>query len=99
MAANKDRIEGFANDVINQYKEKGITNKNVEELTDLVFLYIENDPKLYDKYSNLKSALGENSDLLNQTLGKRIKDEFGVENSGINNNPQSTLIKSYTKHK
>jgi len=78
--------EEFANRVINKF---------CEELTDLVFQYIENDAELKDDYH--KFGLGE-LHAVNQALGKKIKERFGVENLERSNNPKSNLIKSYAKH-
>jgi hypothetical protein len=78
--------EEFANKVIDKF---------CKELTDLVFQYIENDTELKQDYQEFES--GE-LHAVNQALGKKIKERFGVENLERSNQPKSNLIKSYTKH-
>lgn len=79
--------EEFAQKVINQFNE---------ELTDLVFQYIENDAELMHDYLRLVSD--KDLDTVNKALGRKIKEKFGVDNLERDNNPKSKLIQSYTKH-
>lgn len=83
-----DGTEVFAQNVVSRF---------YEELTDLVFLYIENDRELMHQYLKLISE--SNLDTVNKALGKMIKEKFGVENLDVNRSPKSKLIQSYTKHK
>lgn len=83
-----DSTELFAQNVVSRF---------YEELTDLVFLYIENDRELMLQYLRLVSE--SNLDTVNKALGKMIKEKFGVENLDMNRSPKSKLIQSYTKHK
>ena len=85
---NPDGTEVFAQNVVSRF---------YEELTDLVFLYIENDRELMHQYLRLVSE--SNLDTVNKALGKKIKEKFGVENLDVNRSPKSKLIQSYTKHK
>lgn len=78
-----------------QFAQK-VTDKFNEELTDLIFLYIENDAELMHDYLRLVSD--KDLDTVNKALGRKIKEKFGVENLERSNNPKSKLIKSYTKH-
>lgn len=78
-----------------QFAQK-VTDKFNEELTDLVFQYIENDAELMHDYLRLVS--NKDLDTVNKALGRKIKEKFGVENLDRNNNPKSKLIQSYTKH-
>jgi hypothetical protein len=77
----------FANKVIDKF---------CKELTDLVFQYIENDAELKQDYQKFGSK--KELHAVNQALGKKIKERFGVENLERSNQPKSNLIKSYTKH-
>ena len=81
------KTEEFAQKVIDKFNE---------ELTDLVFQYIENDAELMHDYLRLISD--KDLDTVNKALGKKIKEKFGVENLERSNNPKSKLIQSYTKH-
>jgi hypothetical protein len=82
-----DSTEVFAQNVVNRF---------YEELTDLMFLYIENDRELIHQYLRLVSE--SNLDTVNRALGKKIKEKFGMENLDVNRNPKSKLIQSFTKH-
>lgn len=73
-----------------------VTDKFNEELTDLVFQYIESNAELMDDYLKLVSE--RNLDTVNKALGRKIKEKFGVDNLDRNNKPKSKLIQSYTKH-
>ena len=78
-----------------QFAQK-VTDKFNEELTDLIFQYIETDAELMHDYLRLVSD--KDLDTVNKALGRKIKEKFGVENLDRNNNPKSKLIQSYTKH-
>ncbi len=80
---------------IEEFAQK-VTDKFNEELTDLVFQYIENDSELMQDYLKLVSE--RNLDTVNKALGRKIKEKFGVDNLDRNNKPKSKLIQSYTKH-
>ena len=80
-------IEKFAQTVVEDFSK---------EITDLVFLYIENDKKLMHEYLRLISV--NNLDTVNKSLGKKIKEKFNVENIGRSNDTRSKLIQSYTQH-
>lgn len=73
-----------------------VTDKFNEELTDLVFQYIENNAELMHDYLRLVSDI--DLDTVNKALGRKIKEKFGVDNLDRNNKPKSKLIQSYTKH-
>lgn len=79
-----------------EFTQKAIDKFNAE-LTDLVFQFIENDPEL--KHDYYEFGVGKELHTVNQELGKKIKERFGVENSERSHHPKSNLIKSYTIHK
>lgn len=79
--------EEFAQKVINKFNE---------ELTDLVFLYIENDTELMHDYLRLVSD--KDLDTVNKALGRKIKEKFDLDNLERTTKPKSKLIQSYTKH-
>ncbi len=80
---------------IEEFAQK-VTDKFNEELTDLVFQYIENNSELMHDYQRLVSDI--DLDTVNKALGRKIKEKFGVDNLDRNNKPKSKLIQSYTKH-
>lgn len=75
-----------------------------KDLTDNIFLYIENDEDLMNEYLDAISESDRKT--VNSWLGKLIKEEFSVENeiddkTGclVKGEPKSILIKTtYTKH-
>ncbi len=79
---------------IEEFAQK-VTDKFNEELTDLVFQYIENNSELMHDYQRLVSDI--DLDTVNKALGRKIKEKFGVDNLDRNNKPKSKLIQSYTK--
>lgn len=77
----------FAEEVVKQF---------CLELTDQLFLYIENDKKLMQEYLRLVSS--ETLHKTNQDLGREFKELFNVETLKENQDPKSKLIKFYTQH-
>jgi len=84
------QFDNFFNEVFDKFS-KDITNR--------IFLMIENDPELMDKYSSLVGDDKKIKDNLNTELGKAIKKKYNLENIKENKNPESSLIESYTEHK
>lgn len=69
------------------------------DITDRIFLMIQNDSDLMADYLKLVSDSEVGKDTLNRKLGEKIKDEYNLDDREENKNPYSTLIKSYTEHK
>ena len=72
----------------------GFSRPYPEDITDQVFLAIENNPeylRLYRLYS------GQNTNGANAMIGKMVKELTGLKVKGTCRNPQATLIKTYTK--
>lgn len=67
------------------------------EITDLFFLYIEENKDLLQEYQRV---IGRESslDVTNRNLGLAVKEWFNLENGNENNDPMSHLIRSYTEH-
>lgn len=65
------------------------------EITDKVFQTIEQDPDLMRLY--LKQV-EEHGTEINRFIGKAVKERYNLENNGIEENPKSILIKTFTKH-
>jgi hypothetical protein len=66
------------------------------DITDRVFLEIENDKIFMKQYRALVEERSIRS--VNQSIGRYIKVHWGLNNYGPCTNPKSKLIKSYTKH-
>jgi TolA-binding protein len=63
------------------------------DITDLVFLAIENDPNWRKRYETYADG---DYGTANSQFGAFIRDYTGLTAVGINNNPKSKLIKSYS---
>ncbi|MBT7789180.1 MAG: hypothetical protein HN757_09920 [Calditrichaeota bacterium] len=76
---------------------KKVINEFVESITDRVFLMIEDDKDLMAEYLRLISDNTLNA--VNTSLGLAVKELLKLENIEIEEEPDSFLIRSYTKHK
>ena len=75
-----------------------ILSKFSKEITDQVFLSIQNDRKLMHEYLRLISKKGIDS--VNQHIGKSVKSRYKLSNSDSRqDNPKSMLIKSHQEFK
>jgi len=81
----------------NAYIDK-VVKKFTDEITDCVFLMIQNDGTLKQEYEGLTRKDVEKH-ALNCQLGKRIREAFQLSNAGRCGQPKSTLISSYERHK
>lgn len=73
-----------------------VAEKFYEEITDLLFQYIEKDPMLMKKYR--ERVAKEGLERINQDLGSAFKSLTKTDNKGECKTPKSILISSYTKH-
>lgn len=82
---------------IKEFEDKVLKNFS-KEITDQVFLFIQNDVKLMHEYLRL---VGENGiDTVNQQIGKAVKIRYKLSNSDSRQDePKSTLIKSHQEFK
>lgn len=75
---------------------KDALSEILQNITDQVFLEIQENRDLMQRYLRL---LGEkNVEDLNSEIGKIVKQRLELENSGREEDPVSTLIKSYEVH-
>ena len=81
---------------LNQFQQKALS-QFTKEITDIFFLYIENDKDLMQEYLRV---IGRESTLdnTNMALGAAVKEWFALANGVENSNPKSKLIMSYTEH-
>jgi len=80
-----------------QFIEK-VLNRFAGDITDRVFLMIQNDPELMREYLRLLSNV--DLDNLNRDIGRAVRTKFNLDNIGrCHDNLQSSLINSYEKHK
>jgi len=80
---------------VNDYAEKVVKNFIID-ITDHVFCNIERDNDLMREY--MDSVNLYQLEVVNTTIGKKVRELLNLKNTGENNNPKSRLIKSYTKH-
>jgi hypothetical protein len=77
---------------INQFTKKAI-DKFTVDITDKMFLLIQNDKELMQDYLNLLSD--NKRHVVNSSIAKAIKDKFNLDNIGESQEPESTLIKTF----
>ena len=81
----------------NDYAE-ALIKRFVRDITDYVFLSIQNDDELMREYHTNVNRHGLQD--VNMAIGKKIETLLNLENDeGRNDKPKSKLIKSYTYHK
>lgn len=78
-----------------EFHEK-VLNRFVGNLTDRVFLMIQNDRELMQDYLNLLKDAGERKSF-NGKLAQAIEKKFDLTPIDECENPESVLIKSYTR--
>jgi hypothetical protein len=77
------------------FKEKVIQRFSAE-ITDRVFLMIQNDRELLKEYINLLGTHPQKT--INSSLAKEIKKRYGLDNKDLKNeNPHSLLIQSHER--
>ena len=83
-----------------QFMDK-VLNQFAEDITDRVFLMIQNDKKLMADYLDLLDKHKDNIDLksMNSNIGKYIKEVFNLDNRNECIEPKSTLMRTFTRHK
>ena len=81
---------------ISKFADEVISCKN-KTITDEVFLLIQNDKQLMQKYLRLVQEKG--LDAVNQQIGKKVKEKYNLKNDDRNKEPLSTLISSYQQFK
>lgn len=75
----------------------GLLDKISEELTDIVFQYIENDKELLKQYLDLVANTGDLR-VVNSNIAKAVSKRFYLKTNGSQEiNPKSKLIQSYSE--
>ncbi len=78
---------------LSEFVNEVISLKN-KVITDEVFLLIQNDKNLMQKYLRLVEEKG--LDVVNRFIGKMVKEKYGLINEKDRNlEPKSTLISSH----
>jgi len=80
----------------NEYAEQ-VVNEFITDITDHLFLSIEQDDKKMRDYTTNVNRYG--LDVLNKAIGFKVKELLNLENCDENKEPKSKLIKSYTRHR
>jgi hypothetical protein len=80
---------------LDEYSKDTVHNF-MKDITDHVFLYIQNNEELMREYQSMVNSYG--LDEVNKKIGFTVKEEFGLGNLEENKKPKSWLIKSYTRH-
>lgn len=85
-------------DVMDKIEEiaEGALQVIVENITDHVFLLIQEDRVLMQQY--IEQVIASDKDTVNRKIGKYIKNRLNLTNIGREEVPESSLIASYEKH-
>lgn len=76
--------------------EQEVFQKFEKEITDQIFLFIENNKELLNQYHDV---LSENENV-NETIPRMIENKYGLEKNGVAvNEPKSKLIQTYSQLK
>ena len=80
---------------------KKVLNKFTDDITDKVFLMIQEDKDLMKEYLDLLDRHKNNIDLdtLNSNIGKSIRIYLNLDNIYESREPKSTLIRTFMRHK
>lgn len=81
-------VDDFAEEVIRGF---------VRDITDHIFIYIQNDTKLLRDYMSLYND--HNLKQVNPRIGQKVKEILKLDDDGENKEPKSGLITKYTCHK
>tara|TARA_R110001592_G_scaffold2598_2_gene15031 strand:- start:325 stop:579 length:255 start_codon:yes stop_codon:yes gene_type:complete len=79
---------------IKNFTQKVLKKFN-KQITDEIFLFIQNDRELLHDYLLLLN--NHTLDTLNVNIAKQIKDNYGFESGAICKDPKSKLIQSFTE--
>ncbi|MCF7859681.1 MAG: hypothetical protein K9N07_10245 [Candidatus Cloacimonetes bacterium] len=89
-------VEVFVVRILNRSSLRYLRHQCPQNITDLVFLEIQNDAALLLDYNNL--GVGHTRNAVNSAIGFSVKKVWNLENIRRVKKPQSTLIGSYMKH-
>lgn len=79
----------------NEIAEEAIRRMN-KRITNEIFLMIQNDRDLMKEY--LRAVQDSGLDVVNQTIGKRVKTSYNLVNvNDREDNPSCTLIQTHQK--
>lgn len=71
--------------------------KATQEITDLFFLFVQNDKELMKDYLDTVAQTGD-LQTVNREISRRLAKELQVVSTGVkNDNPHSNLIQSYSE--
>ncbi|HEC02637.1 MAG TPA: hypothetical protein ENI81_03780 [Phycisphaerales bacterium] len=87
--------DNFISEVLRRFSQGN--GSITEDITDRVFLMIQDDPQLCQEYHFLTDS-NKSKRALNSRLGRRIREHFCLKNIGRCHSPKSRLIKSYERH-
>ena len=77
----------------NEIAEEAIRRMN-KRITNEIFIIIQNDRELMHEY--LRAIQSNGLDIVNQTIGKKVKTSYNLVNiNDRENNPSCTLIQSH----
>lgn len=81
--------------------EQEVFPKFEKEITDQIFLFIENDKELLNQYHDvLSESEARQLKCVHSNIAQMIADRYGLEKNGVKvNEPKSKLIQTYSQLK
>ena len=81
----------MASDLKTEKLGKKLLSRFTRQLTDQVFLFLQQDPELYQEYQALVRESSSNG--VNSVLGRMITEAYDLVNLNKETHPQSPLLK------
>jgi hypothetical protein len=97
------KVKDFIDRVLKKFEPEALTGGSKKDITDRLFLFIEKRESEFigEYYKIIEDRITNHPNFqntLNSAFGKRLKDDYGLKDCGVNKNPKSKLIKSYMQH-
>lgn len=86
----------MASDLKTEKLGKKLLSRFTRQITDQVFLFLQEDPELYAEYQAQVRESTANG--VNSVLGRMITEAYDLVNLNKEKHPRSPLLKKYTRH-
>ena len=86
----------MASDLKAEQLGKKVLTRFTRRIVDQVFLFIQNDPELFQEYQDAVRESTSNG--VNSVLGRMITEAYDLINLNKEKRPESRLLKKYTRH-
>lgn len=86
----------MASDLKTEKLGKKLLSRFTRQITDQVFLFLQEDPELYQEYQERVRESTANG--VNSVLGRMVTEAYDLVNLNKEKHPRSPLLKKYTRH-